>query len=85
MTLPAPTFGITVLERLEVELAEVESAIEALQTSTYGVCRVCGESLDRNLLRRSPVALQCVEHVAVPDTGEAPEPSEELPDGDPFE
>lgn len=48
----------------EVELGQVERALEALDAGTYGTCRRCGEEIAEARLRARPQAFLCLECTA---------------------
>lgn len=52
-----------VLDRLQsataADLAQVTHAIARLDTGAYGVCEVCGETIEKERLRAVPQATSC--------------------------
>ena len=55
---------IAILERVEVELLDVDRALERLDDGTYGVCDACGQAIDDERLASVPAARFCVRHQA---------------------
>lgn len=51
-----------ILDRVEVDLADVDRALELLDRGTYGRCEVCGEPVGDDLLATVPVARTCSRH-----------------------
>jgi RNA polymerase-binding transcription factor DksA len=49
----------SILEQVEVELADVEHALKRLDDGTYGVCEACGEPISASRLESSPAARLC--------------------------
>jgi DnaK suppressor protein len=47
---------LAILERLEVDLAEIEAALQRLDEGTYGVDEVTGEPIDPERLEALPAA-----------------------------
>jgi len=50
------------LERVELELEDVERALRRLDEGTYAACEVCGRVIGDDLLVLSPVTRRCAEH-----------------------
>ncbi len=50
------------LERVEVELDEVEQALIRLDDGTYGVCEVCAARIDDDVLASAPTTSCCRAH-----------------------
>ena len=46
---------------LEREAAQVEAALHARQSGTYGMCTSCGEAIPAERLEARPEATQCVD------------------------
>lgn len=57
---------------LEREAAQVEAALHARETGTYGVCASCGQPIPAERLEARPEATQCVECQRRSDTGRGP-------------
>ncbi len=53
----------SVLNTLEERLREVKSALESIESGTYGSCRVCGEAIEEERLSANPAATTCVLHM----------------------
>ena len=56
---------LAILERLEVDLAEIEAALQRLDEGTYGVDEVTGEPIDPERLEALPAART---NVTTPDS-----------------
>ncbi len=48
---------------LEVRLAEVNKALEKIDTGTYGLCEVSGQSIEEDRLEANPAARTCKAHL----------------------
>jgi RNA polymerase-binding transcription factor DksA len=51
-----------ILEQLEIQLIQVESALGKIEGGTYGKCNVCGKEIPEPRLEANPAALTCMEH-----------------------
>lgn len=56
---PAP---FALLERIEVELGQVDEALRRLDDGSYGHCDTCGADLDDGLLAADPLIRRCPAH-----------------------
>jgi DnaK suppressor protein len=54
-------FGV--LDGIEAELADVQSALERLDDGSYGLCEQCGAQIDEEILESSPAARFCGSHL----------------------
>jgi RNA polymerase-binding transcription factor DksA len=54
-------FGV--LDRIEAELADVQSALDRLDDGSYGRCEQCGAEIDEEILESSPAARFCGSHL----------------------
>ena len=61
----------TTQQLLERETAQVEAALHARQTGTYGVCASCGRAIPTERLEARPEATQCVDCQRRTETGRA--------------
>lgn len=52
--------SIEMLERIQAELEEIESALERIEDRTYGSCEECGRSIPQARLEAIPTADTCV-------------------------
>lgn len=52
---------LSILERVEAELDDVEHALRRLDDGTYGTCEACGRPIDDGRLEAMPAARFCVE------------------------
>ena len=55
---------LSILERVQAELADVEHALQRLDDGTYGTCEACGKPIDDNRLEALPAARFCLEDQA---------------------
>src|SRR5690348_5612692 len=55
---------LSILERVEAELADVEHALSRLDEGTYGLCEVCGRPISDDRLEAMPAARFDVQHQA---------------------
>ena len=53
---------LSILERVEAELADVEHAIRRLDEGTYGLCEACGRPIGDERLEAMPAARFCLDH-----------------------
>jgi DnaK suppressor protein len=51
-----------IVDQLEIQLLQVESALGKIESGTYGKCNVCGEEIPEARLDANPAALTCMEH-----------------------
>ena len=51
----------TLEENSEHVLAEIEAALERIESGTYGVCRTCGQPISAERLEAIPYATQCID------------------------
>jgi RNA polymerase-binding transcription factor DksA len=56
---------LSILERVEAELGEVEHALQRLDDGTYGKCEACGKPIDDDRLQALPAARFCLLDQAV--------------------
>ena len=61
----------TTQQLLERETAQVEAALHARQTGTYGVCANCGQAIPSERLEARPEATLCVDCQRRTETGPA--------------
>jgi DnaK suppressor protein len=59
---PSEGPDLTILARVEGELAEVEQALTRLDDGTYGTCQVCGGAIDDERLAVAPAGSRCADH-----------------------
>lgn len=57
---------LTVLVRIQADLADVDRALERLDDGSYGTCEVCGEALADEVLATAPATRLCAAHEAQP-------------------
>ena len=55
---------LSILERVEAELNDVEHALRRLDDGTYGSCEACGKPIDPSRLEAMPAARFCVDDQA---------------------
>ena len=53
---------LSILEQLETELAEVQAALDRIDSGTYGIDEVTGEPIDPERLEALPTARTNVDH-----------------------
>jgi RNA polymerase-binding transcription factor DksA len=53
---------LTILTKVESELADVERALARLDEGTYGTCQACGAVIDDERLAAEPGTAFCGEH-----------------------
>jgi RNA polymerase-binding transcription factor DksA len=52
-----------ILDSLEKQLADINSALEKIEGGTYGICEISGETIERERLEANPAARSCLKHV----------------------
>jgi RNA polymerase-binding transcription factor DksA len=65
---------LSILERVEAELDDVEHALSRLDDGTYGACAACGKPIGDTRLEAMPATRFCVDDQAVAE-GHAPRPT----------
>ena len=55
---------LSILERVQAELADVEHALRRLDDGTYGTCEACGRPIDAGRLEALPAARFCLDDQA---------------------
>jgi RNA polymerase-binding transcription factor DksA len=55
---------LSILERVEAELVDIEHALERLDDGTYGTCEACGRAIDDDRLEAMPAARLCLDDQA---------------------
>ena len=55
---------LSILERVEAELDDVEHALRRLDDGTYGTCEACGRTIDAGRLEAVPAARFCLDDQA---------------------
>ena len=51
-----------ILDQLEIQLLQVDSALGKIEAGTYGKCNVCGKEIPEGRLEANPASLTCIEH-----------------------
>jgi DnaK suppressor protein len=51
-----------ILDQLEIQLIQVESALGKIEAGTYGKCNTCSKDIPEERLEANPAALTCMEH-----------------------
>jgi RNA polymerase-binding transcription factor DksA len=68
--------NISLLEQIEAELTDVESALQKLNDGNYGICEVGGETIEPERLEALPATRYCSKHAgaqtSVDETSVAP-------------
>ena len=65
---------LSILERVEGELSDVEHALARLDDGTYGLCAACGKPIGDSRLEAMPATRFCVDDQMVAE-GQAPRPT----------
>ena len=52
----------SILEQVEAELADVQRALQRLDSGTYGICEACHQPIADERLEAQPAARFCVTH-----------------------
>jgi RNA polymerase-binding protein DksA len=52
---------LSILERVEAELADIEHAMRRMEEGTYGICEACGKPIGDERLEAMPAARFCLE------------------------
>src|SRR5438067_13900628 len=65
---------LSILERVESELSDVEHALNRLDDGTYGLCAACGKPIGDTRLEAMPATRFCVDDQAVAE-GQVPRPA----------
>jgi RNA polymerase-binding protein DksA len=68
--------NIAVLEQLNKELAQIQTARKRLEEGRYGICQKCGQPIPRERLRVRPYATLCVRCQALSGSDKEPPPRE---------
>jgi RNA polymerase-binding transcription factor len=53
--------NLTVQRTLEIQLGEIDSALQRFENGTYGLCEMCGKAIPEKRLRAYPAATHDVE------------------------
>jgi RNA polymerase-binding protein DksA len=52
----------SILDRIQIELDDVERALKRLDEGTYGTCQACGRDIGDERLEAVPATRFCIEH-----------------------
>ena len=52
----------SLLEQLEAEIGDLDSALRKIDEGTYGTCEVCGREIEPERLEAVPGTRTCIEH-----------------------
>jgi DnaK suppressor protein len=55
--------GEAISRQLEVQLVEVEAALERIEKGTYGICEISGTQIEEDRLVANPAARTCKAHI----------------------
>jgi RNA polymerase-binding transcription factor DksA len=55
---------ISVLQRVEAQLGEIDAALARIEAGTYGKCELCGKPIGDERLEAMPAARYCLEDQA---------------------
>ncbi|MGQ0617796.1 MAG: TraR/DksA family transcriptional regulator [Acidimicrobiia bacterium] len=61
--------GLSILEQIEAEFADIDRALERLDRGTYGRCEACHEPIGDERLEALPAARFCLRHQADAEAG----------------
>jgi RNA polymerase-binding transcription factor DksA len=53
----------SIASNLDVQLIEIDSALDRIENGTYGVCKVCNSEIELDRLDANPSASTCKEHM----------------------
>lgn len=56
--------AVSVLQRVEAKLADVQRALQRLEAGTYGTCEACGRAIPSARLQARPAARFCLDDQA---------------------
>ena len=62
---------LSILERVDGQLADVDHALKRVDDGTYGTCEVCGRDIDEDRLRARPATRFCLDDQARVERGVA--------------
>jgi len=54
-----------ILDSLERQLRDINTALDKIKTGTYGICEISGELIERDRLEANPAARTCIKHVKI--------------------
>lgn len=60
---------LSILEQLEAELAELQAALQRVESGTYGIDEITGDPIDPERLDALPAARTNIEHPPGPGAG----------------
>jgi len=52
----------SLLEQLEAEIGDLDTALRKIDEGTYGTCEICGRAIDPERLEAMPGTRTCIEH-----------------------
>lgn len=55
--------NVALVRQLESRLGEITTALERIEHKAYGVCSVCGKSIETERLEANPAATTCKAHM----------------------
>lgn len=55
--------GEAISRQLEIQLVEVEAALERIEKGTYGICEISGAPIEEDRLDANPAARTCKAHI----------------------
>jgi RNA polymerase-binding protein DksA len=58
----------SILDRIQIELDDVERALKRLDEGTYGTCQACGRDIGDERLEAVPATRFCIEHQSDAET-----------------
>jgi RNA polymerase-binding transcription factor DksA len=54
--------NVGIINSLEKQLIDINSALERIDAGTYGKCEVCGKDIEKNRLEANPSARTSIKH-----------------------
>jgi leucyl-tRNA synthetase len=54
---------VGILDKLELRLGNVKTALEKIENGSYGICKICGEKIEEDRLEANPASLTCKKHM----------------------
>lgn len=52
-----------ILKQLEIRFNEVKNALGQIESGKYGICSICGKSIEEDRLEANPAATTCKAHM----------------------
>jgi DnaK suppressor protein len=74
--------NLSLIEQIESELGDVESALQKLEDGTYGICEACGDKIDEARLEAIPSTRFCINDQSAVERSASGSPSSSSSDRD---